>query len=251
MISVIANTPTHLWLGLGEKFFSKDYEKMIDIKLGDRRFVSIGNTLIVKDWPKEWTGQALFGLVGYSPKGYKMSVLRETYIPDQPWYDFLNALDPAENPEVNKKGFSIWGMNCNMKREGKGGCLSSIHLLRNRGRNILFVHGKIAEIPRKFVADLLLVRDILQELSLWPMEVRFMYSTVYYSIVGLRTFIPVLGEKHVQLHGLPITTPRNYQAGIIEAINKYSSQFSKKERRNGLWTLMNLTTGEWIDKRIT
>jgi len=250
MLHINADTPTELWLDLGREFFRPEWKSpmgSVDIQLGDRRFVSIGNTFIVRSWPKEWMGKALFALVGYSPKGYKMDLLRRTYIPDQPWYDFMNAL---EDPENTKKGFSIWGMNCNMKREGKGGCLSSIHLLRNRGKNILFVHGKIAEVPRKFVADLILVRDLLHEMELWPMEVRFMYSTVYYSIVGLRAYVHVLGRNNVNFHNLPIDTPRNYQAGIIEAINKYQERFTRLERRKGIWSMIDPITGDWADKSI-
>jgi hypothetical protein len=180
-------------------------------------------------------------LVGYSPNGYKMELLRKTYVNEDKWKEFRKVV------RSTNKGFSAQGMNFNMSIEKKGGCLSSLHLIRNREKNILVIHGKIAEIPRKFVADLLLVRDLLQELNLWPIEVRFMYSTIYYSIVGLRAYIPVLGKDHMDFHNLPIDTPRNYQAGIIEAINKVGERFTPKERREGIWTKINQETGEWIE----
>jgi len=196
---------------------------------------------VVQEWPNCWSGRALMDLVGYSPKGYKMDLLRKTYVDEARWDCFKTVVNNSD------KGFNAQGMNFKMSIERKGGCLSSLHLIRHRNKNILFIHGKIAEIPRKFVADLLLINELLQELSLWPMEVRFMYSTVYFSIVGLRAYLPVLGEDNVQLHGLPIDTPRNYQVGIIEAINNVGKRFTPKERREGIWNKVNQKTGEWIE----
>lgn len=244
MIRIVVENPTELWIELGRKFFSDEYNKIIDIKLGDRRFVSIENSLVITNWPKDWDGQAMFDLVGYSPKGYKMNLLRKTYVKEDLWEDLKRSVTE------DSKGFSSRGMNFNMSLQKKGGCLSSLHLIQSRGRNILFVHGKIAEIPRKFIADLILIRDLLQELSVWPMEVRFMYSLMYYSIIGLRAYLPVLGTSQMDLHGLPIFQPRNYQAGIIEAINKYQERFTNKERREGVWKNLNLNTGEWKGQKL-
>lgn len=245
-MELYAQTPTHLWLELGRKFFSKDHAGIIDQHLGDRRHVSIGNVMTIKEWPKEWKGDALFELVGYSPKGYKMNVLRETYVNEEKWEEFKCLVKELGT----KKGFSSIGMTFNMSLQRKGGCLSSMHLVRNRGTNIIFLHGKIAEVPRKFTGDLLLVRDLLSELQLWPMEVRFMYSIVYFSIIGLRSYVPVLGLKNVNMNGLPIMDPRNYQASIIEVINqkrkeleeRYTKQMVNKE---GVWKEIDLMKGTW------
>jgi len=244
MLELSVSNPTELWIALGRVFFGPCFEEHIEYKLGDRRFVSTSNHFIISQWPENWEGKALFELVGYSPNGYKMDTLRRTYVDEERWMMFKDVV-----AKTKRKGFSAQGMNFKMTIERKGGCLSSLHLVRNRGENLLFVHGKIAEIPRKFVADLLLVQNLISELKLGTVRVHFMYSVVYYSIVSLRAYLPVLGKNSMYLHGLPIFEPRNYQASIIKAIEQKNKElirkYGKERTEEGLWKKIDGETGNW------
>ena len=99
MIDLWTTNPTELWIELGKLFYSREREKYIDEDRGGRRFVSIKNTLTVASWPKEWTGQALFYLVGYSARGTKMNTLRKTYVDEVRFQAFRE-----KEKEVRKKG---------------------------------------------------------------------------------------------------------------------------------------------------
>lgn len=240
MLNLWAPTPTSLWVELGKIFFSKDREKSIDYVLGDRRFVSIVNTFTIAQWPKDWTGGALFHLVGYSPEGSKMTILRKTYLDEERFAKFKEKVK-----DTKKKGYSAIGMQFNMSFEKKGGCLSSMHLVRNRGENTLFIHGKVAEVPRKFMADLKLVKDILHELDIWPMKVVFMYSSVFFSIVTLRAYIPVFSDSVLKYtKGIAIIEKRNYHAGIIERLTSIRKELLRKDPEGCLKTIED-RTGEW------
>lgn len=230
MIDIEANTPTELWAELGLLFFSKEFENIIDIRLGDRRFVSLTSNFLVKKWSQEWTGKALFSIVGYSPKGYKRHKLWATYINP-------NALSALKSviQERGDQAFMAAGMNFNMNTVGKGGCLSSLHIIKNKKEWLIVLQGKIAEIPRKFVADMILVAELIKYLDIpKPPLVKFMYSAVYFSIVGLRAYVPVLGQGHLDFHDLPILGKRNYQVGTQKSIKKYQ-KFLEQRYGKGIW----------------
>lgn len=224
MINVFAQNPTDLFIKLGKLFFYAG-PNPIDIYVGDRRFVSVNNVFRV-GWPKEWTGTGLYKLVGYSDRGSKMDTLRKTYVNE----DSLDKL--KYRLKTQHKGFEIIGMQFNMSMEKKGGCLSSLHILRDKKDVLLFIHGKIAEIPRKFVADLLLVRDLINELELGEPSVIFQYSIIYYSIVSLRAYLPILGKDEMEKHmDFPIDKPRDYQVGTQESLMKVRKELIEKYGR--------------------
>lgn len=238
MLDLYTENPTDLWVSLGKKFFGR-HEETVDLDLGGRRFVSIGNILVVSSWPKEWTGGALFELVGYSENGHKMDVLRETYVDPARWKAFKEKA-----VQVRKKGYSVIGMQFNMSLERKGGCLSSCHLMQTRKRNTLFIHGKVAEIPRKFMADLLLVRDLLKELNIWPIRVEFLYSTVYFSIITLRSYATVLDPKLIKKVDIDLFRDRNFQPGTVKRLKQINKQYPNG---SAIETL-NMLRGEWETK---
>ena len=246
MIRIKAQNPTALWIKLGETFFSPTWRDQIDLKLGDRRFVSIDNRLVITEWPAEWTGKDLFASVGYSSKGTKMKKLRETYVDEEQ----LTSLRCTLRSWKYSDCFRSIGMNFKMKQRGKGGCLSSFHLVRTKANWEVFVHAKICEVPRKFLGDMLLIKGIVDSLNgigderfegepviSYPFKVTFHLSTLYYSIVGLRAYIPFLGKENMDFHDLPIDKPRNYQASIIEAINQQKEIVEENE--------LDYQTGEW------
>lgn len=240
MLNIWASDPTQLWIELGKIFYSKARDGSIDQNLGNRRFLSIQNTFTVASWPKEWTGGALFHLVGYSPTGSKMNTLRGTYLDEEKFKKFREKIK-----EVKKKGYSHVGMQFNMALEKKGGCLSSAHLMQSKEGTILFIHGKVAEIPRKFMADLKLVNDMVHEIDIWPIKVIFMYSTVFFSIVTLRAYIPVFSEEVLKYtKGIPILEKRNYHAGTIARLGQIKKELGKKYPEGCLQKIQG-QTGEW------
>lgn len=243
MTNLYCLDPTDLIMVLGHRFFSK-LDNPVNLYLGDRRFVSVVNTLNINRWPEEWTGKALFELVGYSNKGTKMNILRNTYVDEEK----LSAL--KERLKTNK-GYEILGMPFKMSLERKGGCLNGLHILRsNKQPTTLFIHGKVAEVPRKFMADLLLVRDLIKELELKEPRVVFQYSTIYFSIVTLRAFIPIIGENNIFIHKeLPIMDYRNYQVGTQESLIKVRKdlckRFGKEIIKKGIYKYLDYRRGEW------
>lgn len=244
MINIYCNTPTELLLQLGGLFFSKK-DNPVNVYVGDRRFVSSVNTFNILSWPKEWTGKALFELVGYSDSGTKMTTLRKTYVDEDKLKELKERLKTS-------KGFEILGMPFKMTMERKGGCLNGLHILRSGKDVTLFVHGKIAEIPRKFMADLLLVRDLIKELGLKEPKVIFQYSLVYFSIVTLRAYVPIMGYKNINHHrDLPIMKYRNYQVGTQESLLRIRKELCKKYSKDimdtGVFKYLNYRRGEWLE----
>ena len=115
----------------------------------------------------------------------------------------------------------------------------------NKTGNTVVIQGKVAEFPRKFLADLQLVNDLVYELDLWPVRVIFMYSTVFYSIVTLRAYLSVLSMdvvKHTK--GIAVVEERNYHASIIARLVDIRKQVLKKYPEGCLKAIEN-TTGEW------
>ena len=251
MIFLETRTPTSAWIELGKIFFDypghPTFEESIDYKLGDRRFVSLNNTIVIREWPKEFTGDGLFKAVGYSSKGYKMDKLRKTYVDED---KFQHLIYNCRNITYSDK-FTSMGMNFNMSEFGKGGCLSSFHTIKTKHGWEIFVHGKIMEVPRKIVGDLRLIHSLLLELPIreWPVKVTLQLSAMYYSIVGLRSYIPILGKQNMEMHGLPIDEPRNYQASIIKQIynlgEELVEEYGQEIIRKGCLKEIDLITGEF------
>lgn len=238
MIRLNCKNPTELWLELGVLFFNaKRAEWVIDQSIANRRFISIGNWLTVDYWPIGWTGEALFHVVGYSRSGSKLTTLRKTYLNLDKWTEMINFVSMNHKTEF----FSI-GMNFDMKLNKRGGCLSSFHIIKSRTAWDIMIHGKIAEIPRKFMADLVMVGALIRELNLPVKHVRvnFMFSAMYFSIISLRAYVKVLGIKKKEFRGLPIMDPRNYQMNAWTAIESYA-----KKLKAPAWRDLNLETGEW------
>lgn len=238
MIVLTCKTPTDLWLELGRLFFHPQKSGFaIDHCIANRRFISIENLLTVEDWSSQWTGGALFDLVGYSGRGHKMNELRKTYVIENDWQKMKEFVSLNHKTEF----FSI-GMNFNMKLNKKGGCLSSFHIIKSRDTWDIMIHGKIAEIPRKFMADLVLVSNLIRELTLPTDHIRveFMFSAMYFSIISLRAYVKVLGLKKKDFRVLPIMDPRNYQRNAWTAIENYA-----KKLKAPAWKDLNLETGEW------
>ena len=236
MLNIAVCNPTELWYKLGEEFLL-EFNRTVTFNLGGRRFVSLENQLYT-EWPKEWKGDALFELVGYSDRGPKMRIIRESYLDEEKWHEFK-----WKAGEVRKKGYSLIGMQFKMKMDTKGGCLTSFHLLQEKKRNIVFIHGKVAEVPRKFMADLILVRNMLRELDLWPMEVYFLYSTMYFSIVTLRNYATVFPKGYfASTKKLDLFSFRgDYRRKAIEESNRLLKKYPNGSASN----LINVKTGEW------
>ena len=247
MIHLTVKTPTDLWLSLGQLFFERYNHryflpKLIDTEIAKRRFISLSNFLVVEGWSTKWTGEALYDVVGYSRKGSKMRDLRKKYV----FEDELKKMKEVIRLYLKKskgKGYFATGMNFNMQVTKKGGCLSSFHVIKLDKSWEIVIHGKVAEIPRKFTADMVMISNIIRELEL-PTEtvkVTYMFSTLYFSIISLRAYVAMLGLKKKDFHGLPITDPRNYQVGGWTAIEKYA----KTLKRKPAWKDLNLKTGKW------
>lgn len=236
--------PTSLWIALGKTFFGKEYNTLPITNLAGRRYIVNPGILTVRYWNSSWTGKALMDLVGYSSKGTKLKKLRETYIDDDKLFELKGVLK-----EKRKDPFLSIGMNFNMKVEGKGGCLSSFHIIKDEKDWIVTVHAKIAEIPKKFAADMVIFSELLRYLDLEEVELRMFYSCMYWSIVGLRAYVSVLGKKNMDYHGLPIEEPRNYQVGTQEGIAKCKKQlvkyYGKKAVLTGIVKFIN-ERGEWV-----
>lgn len=229
MINLVVESPEDLWVELGKSFFAKGGMNTIDFKVSDRRFFSFHNTLQVTSWPKGWDNPYLFKIVGYSDVGSKMKTLAQTYLNTEAWRGLNQALQEWGVKE-RKTGIKTFGMNFNLKPKGKGGCLCSFHLVQHGRKISIVVHLKVAELPRKFMGDLRFISYLIAALDL-PQEeyhVAFQLSTVYYSIIGLRSYIPILGLNHMNLHDLPIDDPRHYQEGVIEAIYKARKDLVKE-----------------------
>jgi hypothetical protein len=233
MIILSAEHPEGLWFKMGELFFSKDGLNYLDYRVADRRFFSFNNTLVVKDWPKGWDNPYLFHIVGYSASGSKMKTLAQTYLNQETWGEFKAAIEEWGVAD-RRNGIKTFGVNFNLRPKGKGGCLCSFHLIQSGKEISITVHMKVAEFPRKFVGDLRFISYLITSLDL-PHEkykVTFQLSTLYYSIIGLRSYIPVLGTVNMDMHDLPIDEPRHYQEGVIEAIYKSRKALVKEWGKN-------------------
>jgi len=245
MLEVRVLNPNALWFELGRIFFSNKYYSMPMQNWAGRRFIVHPAILNVQRWNSEWTGGALMDLVGYSSKGTKMKHLWETYVNKRKLVELKKTLHEKE-----EQPFISIGMNFNMNTSGKGGCLSSFHVLKDKDRWVVTIHAKIAEIPKKFAADMVLFSQLLWYLNLEikEVEVRIFYSSMYWSIVGLRAYIPALGRKNMDYHGLPIEEPRNYQVGTQEAIAECRKRlikvYGKKRVKRGIGKYIN-GRGEW------
>lgn len=230
MINMTVDSPEQLWVALGAAFFQKKRpEFIIDYAIASRRFFSFNNTLVVKEWPKGWDNPELFDIVGYSDVGTKMKSLTNTYLNRDKWDEFRGSLEDY-NINTRTSGIKTFGVNFNLKPQGKGGCLSSFHLIQHDKEIDIIVHLKVAELPRKFLADLRFISYLITNLDL-PQEsykVTFMLSSLYFSIIGLRAYIPILGKKTMDMQGLPIDEHRNYQVGVQEGIYAARERFFKR-----------------------
>lgn len=230
MITMTVQSPEQLWVALGAIFFNKKRPTtVIDYSIASRRFFSFNNVLTVTEWPKYWENPLLYDIVGYSERGSKMNTLRQTYLNEEAWKGFKAALDEYGVKE-RRVGIKTFGVNFNLKPMGKGGCLSSFHLIQHDQEIDIVVHLKVAELPRKFAADLVFIGQLISELDLIQGEykVTFMLSTLYFSIIGLRAYVPILGRKFMNYQGLPIEDPRNYQVGVQEGIGKARDRLMTK-----------------------
>lgn len=241
MIHLESESPEDLWAGLGRKFFSTA-NRGIDYSIANRRFFSFNNILMVQDWPKGWDNPYLFDIIGYSDVGTKMGILSRSYLIPEAWIKFKQALETYD-VKNRRVGIKAFGMPFHMNPEGKGGCLSSFHLLQKDKEIHITIHMKVAELPRKFVADLRFISYLIANLDLpqKTYKVTFMLSNLYYSIIGLRAYIPILGLNKMELHGLPIDEPRNYQVGVQEGIYEARKKLIKE------WGKAILQTGIHID----
>lgn len=239
MLNLEVENPTELFLELGRRFCSENKEDgpLIDFRVGGRSF-SLTNTLTIKNWDSKWTGMGLFHMVGYARNGYKMKKVRGSYIDEIKFYQFKNELQILDK----KMSYFSIGMPLKMKMRGKGGCLSSIHIVKRLKTWKVYVHAKVMEVPRKFMGDLILIRDLLKELKILdrPTSVVLMLSTMYFSIVSLRAYKELLNLKRERYRGLILERDtRKFQRGSVTRINEF--------RKSNLTTLsrLNLTTGEW------
>jgi hypothetical protein len=218
MINMTVESPEQLWVALGVAFFKPKGPSITDYEIAKRRFFSFNNVLTVNNWPKHWNNPLLFDIVGYSSTGTKMNILRNTYLNRDNWGDLHGALEEFKDMDSIK----TFGMNFNLKPQGKGGCLASFHVMKYDGQVDIVVHMKVAEIPRKFVGDLIFIGQLIEELDL-PQEsyrVTFMLSSLYFSIIGLRAYVPIIGRNSMDYRGLPIEEPRNYQVSVQQMIGK-------------------------------
>ena len=184
MINLSVQRPTDLWLSLGKTALDKKSRKsIIDLDMRTR-LISCQNRLEIREWdPQKWTGEGLFHTVGYERTvSNKMTRLINTYI-DQPSWSELKK----EFLVSKRKAYSSLGMNFKMKPRGKGGCLSSFHLITVNRKLTVIVTSKIAEVPKKFLADLKLVNWMLNQLGLGKVPVVFNISIIFFSMITMRT----------------------------------------------------------------
>lgn len=237
MITMTVESPEQLWCALGGIFLSaKRPHGLIDYGT-NQRFFSLHNVLRVTNWPKYWDNHLMHDIVGYmnDSGGTKMTTIRGTYLNEVSWHDFKLALDEVKSSKI----YHI-GVNFNMVPRGKGGCLSSFHICKHDDEIDIVVHMKIAEVPKKFMADLSFISKLITELDLIQGEYRvtFMLSALYWSMVGLRAYIPIFGKDNLETHGLDLEAPigiqQPTQAKMYRARNRFLKQFGEQIMDKGL-----------------
>jgi len=245
MIDITVENPTHLWIKLGDMALNNDQSEIIDCDLGTR-IISLNNRMVIKSWEKSWTGMALFHTVGYERTvSNKMTRLVNTYIDQEQWRELKEKFEEIKNTRY----FAI-GMNFKMKPSGKGGCLSSFHIFKANKQITVVVTSKVAEVPKKFLADLRLISYMLNQLKLEKVKVVFNCTVIFFSMVTMRSYKTIFGEnvgtsldleKDFGGYQLPtirrLTNYRNYLMGI----------YGEKQVKNGMLPLLNYKTGEWND----
>ena len=216
-------SPEQLWVALGVSFFKKQGQKIIEYNAGKntRRFFSFNNVWTVTDWPKNWSNPLLYQVVGYSPNLAKMTTIRNTYFDPERWEILKQYLDDY-GVHTKKSQIKHFGMPFKTKTVGKGGCLVSFHVIQADDVIRINVQMKIAEVPRKFVADLHFVGELIRDLNLPHKSyvVTFMLSSMYFTTIALRSYIPIIGTDYMDFKGIDIEQRINYQQSVQDSIYK-------------------------------
>ena len=221
MINLTVDNPTSLWISLGDELLRGNLE--FDDCSSKTRLISVQNILKVNSWNSDWEGTHLARIVGYEEAGgTKMTSLINAYV------DLARLGELKEVLEKNAKAkYATLGMNFKMKVKGKGGCLSSFHIIQHGGSYQVFIYGKVAELPKKFTADMRLITWLLKELDLNEVPVTIILSTMFFSMVTVRSYETFFGKIDKDKARLPIEVHYDfgeYQKPTIRRIRNFKEK---------------------------
>ncbi len=233
MLDICKTYPGELWLELGWQFLKKDEKDFMDIL---SKNLSVENNFTVLNWVIDaWLGKDLLKIVGYTPNGSKMSVLRGKYVDEAEFHTMKELV----KDNLNKSYFAI-GMNLKMETAVVGGCLSSIHIIKVKDDFQVFVYGKVVAFPKKFTADMVLVGELLRELNL-PVPsvmVHFKLSSFYYEPIFMRAFVPVFKVDKEEVVRLKLDQTPNFRTSW-----KRVKEYADKMEGSLEWKNINTQSG--------
>lgn len=214
--------PEHFWVCLGKMGFSAyswDHENK-------NRYFLFARTMVIEQFPKGWDNITISELTGYRRAGTKMKILVGQYLNLEAWEEFKAAVEEIKGTS----GIKSVGMNFNLKPRGKGGCLSSFHLIKEGNNYTFYVHFKIAEFPKKIFADLRMISYLITALDLPPKEYKvvFMFSALSWLVLTFNTFIPIFGHKNYPYKEFPVLEAGGFRLGTRNKIKDALLEFKKK-----------------------
>jgi len=125
-----------------------------------------------------------------------------------------------------KKSRFAYGANFNLSVQRKGGCLSSLHILKSSKKEPeIHIYLKTFELPKKFFADLVFFNELIHELGIGECTVIIRSTTMFFWTINMPLLLPFFGFNGFKDEKFRENIIKNYnnRKHILSKRYKYSS----------------------------